>query len=61
MHEMMNGEFPAHAVAMCVLVNIFLVLGVAALLKYLIKGGCGCSCCCKKQASCDSNDKGCCN
>jgi hypothetical protein len=62
MHEMINGSMPLHAIAMCVLVNVTLVLSIAALIKYLIKGRCGCGCCCKKQGSCGTgeNNGSCC-
>lgn len=62
MPEFFNGTFPMHAVAMCVLMNIALVLSIAALIKYLIKGRCGCNCgCCnKKQESCSTESNSCC-
>ena len=60
MYEMFNGTIPMHAIAMCILMNVALVLSIAALVKYLIKGksgcgcgcNCGCSCCNKKQGAC---------
>jgi hypothetical protein len=65
MYEMFNGAVPMHAVAMCILMNIALVLSIAALIKYLIKGkcgcgcNCGCSCCNGKKSNCDLDNKGC--
>ena len=46
MYEMFNGTIPMHAIAMCILMNVALVLSIAALIKYLIKGKCGCRCNC---------------
>jgi len=57
MHEMMNGTMPVHAILMCILVNVTLVLSIAALIKYLIKGRCGCGCCCKRQGNCGVGEK----
>jgi hypothetical protein len=58
MHEVMSGTIPMHAIAMCILMNVALVLSIAALIKYLIKGKCACGCnsrcaCCngKKESS----------
>jgi hypothetical protein len=56
MHEFLNGSLPIHAIVMCTLMNLALVLSIAALIKYLVKGGSGCncgySCCNKKQGAC---------
>lgn len=68
MHEFFNGQIPVHAIVMCILMNVALVLSIAALIKYLIKGGrgcgcgcnCGCSCCNKKQESCGTEAGSCC-
>jgi hypothetical protein len=66
MHDVMNGTIPMHVVAMCILMNVALVLSIAALIKYLIKGGCRCGCncsclCCnKKQVEVSSENKACC-
>lgn len=57
MHEMMNGTMPVHAILMCILVNVTLVLSIAALIKYLIKGRCGCGGCCKRQGNCGVGEK----
>ena len=65
MYEMFNGVVPMHAVAMCILMNIALVLSIAALIKYLIKGkcgcgcNCGCSCCNGKKESCGTESNSC--
>ncbi len=65
MLEIFNGTIPVHAIAMCILMNVALVLAIAALIKYLIKGkcpcGCGCGCCNQKQESCDKESKSCCS
>lgn len=45
MHEIFNGSMPMHAVVMCALMNIALLLVIAALVKYLIKGKSGCCNC----------------
>jgi hypothetical protein len=66
MYEMFNGTIPMHAIAMCILMNVALVLSIAALIKYLIKGKCGCGCncgcsCCKgKKESCGTDTSSCC-
>lgn len=64
MHEFFTGPVPFQAVVMCILMNVALVLSIAALIKYLIKGGCGCncgcSCCSKKQESCGTEGNSCC-
>ena len=68
MHEFFNGQIPVHAIAMCILMNVALVLSIAALIKYLIKGrrgcgcgcNCGCACCNKKQESCSTEGGSCC-
>jgi hypothetical protein len=62
MHEFFNGQIPMHAVVMCMLMNVALVLSIAALIKYLIKGkcACGCSCCSKKQEGCSTESNPCC-
>lgn len=64
MNEIFNGTIPLHAIAMCILMNVALVLSIAALIKYLIKGKCGCkcgcSCCNQKQESAGTDAKSCC-
>ncbi len=64
MHEFMNGQIPVHAMSMCILLNVFLVLSIAALIKYLIKGkrgcGCNCGCCNKSQEACGTEKSACC-
>lgn len=68
MHEFFNGPVPFQAIVMCTLMNVALVLSIAALIKYLIKGkcgcgcgcNCGCSCCGKKQESCSAEGNSCC-
>ncbi|CAN6132887.1 hypothetical protein MCETRH20_00392 [Methylophilaceae bacterium] len=66
MNEIFNGSIPMHAIAMCILMNVALVLSIAALIKYLIKGkcgcrcNCGCSCCNKKQEACGTENNACC-
>lgn len=66
MHEIFNGTIPIHAIVMCILMNVALVLAIAALIKYLIKGrcgcgcNCGCACCNKKQESCGTESNSCC-
>ena len=66
MHELFNGTIPMHAIAMCILMNVALVLSIAALIKYLIKGKCGCgckcgcSCCNGKKESCGTDTNSCC-
>ncbi len=66
MHDVLNGTIPMHAIAMCILMNVALVLSIAALIKYLIKGrcrcgcNCGCSCCNKKQEGNNEEGKTCC-
>ncbi|MFM1911187.1 MAG: hypothetical protein RJB18_578 [Pseudomonadota bacterium] len=61
MNEVFNGTIPMHAIAMCILMNVALVLSIAALVKYLIKGksgcGCGCNCGCNCGCSCCSGKK----
>ncbi len=42
MYELFNGSVPMHPDVMWVLMNIALVLAIAALMKYLFKGKCGC-------------------
>ncbi len=65
MYEMFNGTIPMHAIAMCILMNVALVLSIAALVKYLIKGkcgcrcNCGCSCCNGKKESCGTEKNSC--
>jgi hypothetical protein len=65
MYEMFNGTIPMHAIAMCILMNVALVLSIAALVKYLIKGkagcgcNCGCSCCNGKKESCGTDKNSC--
>ncbi len=66
MYEMFSGTIPMHAIAMCILMNVALVLSIAALIKYLIKGKCGCGCkcgcaCCnQKQEGAGTDAKSCC-
>ena len=64
MHEFLDGTIPVHAVVMCILMNVALVLSVAALIKYLIKSkcacNCGCSCCNGKKESCGTDSNACC-
>lgn len=66
MYEMFNGTIPMHAIAMCILMNVALVLSIAALIKYLIKGkcgcrcNCGCSCCGGKKESSSTEGSSCC-
>ena len=68
MHEFLNGPVPFQAIVMCILMNVALVLSIAALIKFLIKGrcgcgcncNCGCSCCGKKQESCGTEGNSCC-
>jgi hypothetical protein len=66
MYEMFNGTIPMHAIAMCILMNVALVLSIAALIKYLIKGKsgcrchCGCSCCAGKKESAGTEGNSCC-
>ena len=66
MYEMFNGTIPMHAIAMCILMNVALVLSIAALIKYLIKGkcgcrcNCGCSCCGGKKESTSNEGNSCC-
>lgn len=66
MNEIFNGTIPMHAIAMCILMNVALVLSIAALVKYLIKGkcgcgcNCGCSCCNGKKESTGSEGNSCC-
>jgi hypothetical protein len=57
MNEIFNGTIPMHAIAMCILMNVALVLSIAALIKYLIKGKCGCGCNC--GCSCCGSKKEC--
>jgi hypothetical protein len=65
MNEVFNGTIPMHAIAMCILMNVALVLSIAALIKYLIKGkagcgcNCGCSCCNGKKESCGTEKNSC--
>ena len=65
MNEVFNGTIPMHAIAMCILMNVGLVLSIAALIKYLIKGkagcgcNCGCSCCNGKKESCGTEKNSC--
>lgn len=66
MHEVFSGTIPMHAIAMCILMNVALVLSIAALIKYLIKCKCGygcncvCSCCNGKKESCGAESNSCC-
>jgi hypothetical protein len=66
MNEIFNGTIPLHAIAMCILMNVALVLSIAALIKYLIKGkcgcgcNCGCSCCAGKKESTGTEGNSCC-
>ncbi len=65
MHEVFYGAVPMHAMAMCILMNVALVLSIAALIKYLIKGKCGCGCkcgcsCCNKNQEGGGTEKGAC-
>ena len=66
MYEMFNGTIPMHATAMCILMNVALVLSIAALIKYLIKGkydcgcNCGCSNCNSKKEACGTESNSCC-
>jgi len=66
MTEIFNGTIPMHAIAMCILMNVALVLSIAALIKYLIKGkcgcacNCGCSCCGGKKESTGTEGNSCC-
>ena len=68
MHEFFSGPVPVHAMAMCILMNVFMVLSIAALIKYIIKGRCGskcgckcgCACCNKGQESGGTEKSGCC-
>ncbi len=66
MNEIFNGTIPLHAIAMCILMNVALVLSIAALIKYLIKGkcgcgcNCGCSCCAGKKESTVTEGNACC-
>jgi hypothetical protein len=66
MHELFNGTIPMHAIAMCILMNVALVLSIAALIKYLIKGkcgcgcNCGCACCTGKKEACGTEGNSCC-
>jgi len=65
MHEFLSGPVPFQAIVMCTLMNVALVLSIAALIKYLIKGkcgcNCGCTCCGKGKESCGTETKGCCS
>ena len=65
MHEVFYGAVPMQAMAMCILMNVALVLSIAALIKYLIKGKCGCGCkcscaCCNKNQEGGGTEKGAC-
>lgn len=66
MYEMFDGTIPMHAIAMCILMNVALVLSIAALIKYLIKGkcgcrfNCGCACCNSKKESSSTEGNSCC-
>jgi hypothetical protein len=66
MNEIFNGTIPLHAIAMCILMNVALVLSIAALIKYLIKGkcgcgcNCGCSCCGSKKEGAGTEGNSCC-
>jgi hypothetical protein len=59
MYEMFNGTIPMHAIAICILMNVALVLSIAALIKYLIRGksGCGCNCGCNCGCACCNGKK----
>ena len=66
MYEMFDGTIPMHAIAMCILMNVALVLSIAALIKYLIKGkcgcrcNCGCACCNSKKENSSTEGNSCC-
>jgi hypothetical protein len=70
MHEVFYGAMPMQAIAMCILMNVALVLSIAALIKYLIKGKCacgrgcvckcGCACCNQKPEGASADAKSCC-
>ena len=66
MHEVFYGAVPMQAMAMCILMNVALVLSIAALIKYLIKGRCGfgckcgCACCNKNQEGAGAEKSACC-
>ena len=66
MHEFLDGTIPMHAIAMCILMNVALVLSIAALVKYLLKSkcgcgcNCGCACCSGKKESCGTERNACC-
>lgn len=55
MHEVFYGTMSMQAI--CILMNVALVLSIAALIKYLIKGKCGCGrgCGCKCGCACCNN------
>lgn len=57
MHEVFYGTMPMQAIGICILMNVALVLSIAALIKYLIKGKCGCGrgCGCKCGCACCNN------
>jgi hypothetical protein len=64
MHEVFYGAMSMQAI--CILMNVALVLSIAALIKYLIKGKCGCgrgcvcACCNNKPESAGTEAKSCC-
>lgn len=66
MHEVFYGTMPMQAIGICILMNVALVLSIAALIKYLIKGKCGCGCkcgcaCCnQKPEGAGTDAKSCC-
>jgi|APCry1669189665_1035243.scaffolds.fasta_scaffold310660_1 hypothetical protein len=41
MHEFFNGQIPAHFSAMCLVLNVALLLSITALIKYLVNSKCG--------------------
>lgn len=59
MHEVFYGAMPMQAISLCILMNVALVLSIAALIKYLIKGKCACSCKCG-CACCNQKPEGAC-
>jgi hypothetical protein len=66
MHEVFYGTIPLQAIGICILMNVALVLSIAALIKYLIKGKCacgckcGCACCNQKPEGASADAKSCC-
>lgn len=59
MNELFNGTIPMLVIATSILMNIALVLSIAALIKYLIKSkyGCGCNCGCNCGCACCNGKK----